>query len=311
MDIKLAIVIPAYKIEYFQYVLGSLAVQTDKRFNVYIGIDASKDDFESLIIEYKDRINIICKRFENNLGGNNLVAQWNRCLALIQDEEWIWLFSDDDVMDNNCVELFYQELEKKENFDIFHFDVEILNEKNKIIKKTKLYPEVINALDFLKKKNSAKLDSFVVEYIFKRSVFEKLGGFQYFDLAWGTDIATWAKLSKQNGIKTIKNAKVFWRQSNINITPIKDKPILIKKLLANICFFNWCKSYFPELTHVNIYYYMFRIIFHYSPYLKTSDFMSFVKPFYCSTYIGKVYYYIIMLFFPSFPFFHNLIHKFK
>jgi len=311
MENKLAIVIPAYKIEYFHYVLDSLSNQTDKRFNVYVGIDASKADFESLIKVYQNRINIIFKRFDENLGGKDLVAQWNRCLELIQNEKWIWLFSDDDMMNDNCVELFYQELGKNEKYDLYHFDVDILNENNEIVRNTKPYPDKILAIDFLKKKNTAQLDSFVVEYIFKRSTFEKLGGFQCFDMAWGTDIATWAKLGKNKGLKTIKGAKVLWRQSSLNITPAKDKPILLRKLSANVCFFNWCKGYFQEISFMDIYYYMFRMLFHYSPYLKTNDFDDIVKPFYFSSYMGRVFYKIIKVLFPIAPYFHKIIHKFK
>lgn len=46
---KLAIVIPAYKVDFFETVLFSLAQQTCKDFTVYIGEDCSRDDFKSLI----------------------------------------------------------------------------------------------------------------------------------------------------------------------------------------------------------------------------------------------------------------------
>lgn len=207
---NLAIVIPAYKIRFFGDVLKSLSDQTDKRFNVYVGIDASNDDFESVIEKYSSSINITYKRFEENFGGKNLVAQWNRCVEMIGDEQWIWLFSDDDMMEPTCVESFYKEIENGAKYDLYHFDVEVIDENNKVVKHTYPYPQVIDSVSFLKGKNSAKLDSFVVEYIFRRSTFERLGGFQYFDMAWGTDIATWAKLGREKGIKTILSAKVLW-----------------------------------------------------------------------------------------------------
>jgi hypothetical protein len=39
----LAIVIPYYKIRFFEATLQSVAIQTDKRFKVYIGNDASDE----------------------------------------------------------------------------------------------------------------------------------------------------------------------------------------------------------------------------------------------------------------------------
>lgn len=92
MKRKIAIVIPAYKIDFFDSVLKSLANQTNKNFTIYVGIDASKSDFESIIDRYSNSLDIVFKRFEENLGGKDLVAQWTRCIELTHGEPWIWLF---------------------------------------------------------------------------------------------------------------------------------------------------------------------------------------------------------------------------
>lgn len=104
---KLAIVIPAYKVDFFETVLFSLAQQTCKDFTVYIGEDCSRDDFKSLIEQYSKQLDIVYRRFEVNFGGHDLVAQWNRCIQLTQNEPWLWLFSDDDIMGPRCVEYFF------------------------------------------------------------------------------------------------------------------------------------------------------------------------------------------------------------
>lgn len=306
--VNLAIVIPAYKIEFFDSVLKGLANQSNKNFNIYIGIDASKDDFETIIDRYKSAVNIYYKRFEQNLGGKDLVAQWNRCINLIRGEQWIWLFSDDDIVEPDCVEYFYKELQNGASYDLYHFNVDIINEKSQIVKHTKSYPDVIDAMSFLKKKNTARLDSFVVEYIFRRSTFEQLGGFQHFDMAWGTDIATWAKIGRTKGIKTITGAKVLWRQSSLNITPANSKQILIRKLAANVSFFTWCKENFDAITFNEIYYYMFRVLFHYSPYLQSKDFKQVVGPLFACTLIGKILYYMIIITYPLLKTIHRLMH---
>ncbi len=77
---ELAIVIPAYKIIYFEQVLISIANQTNRNFHLYVGDDASPDDFISLINKYKNKIDITYVRFENNLGKNDLVSHWERCI---------------------------------------------------------------------------------------------------------------------------------------------------------------------------------------------------------------------------------------
>lgn len=308
MPNKLAIVIPVYKIDFFKWTLDSIANQTCKDFTVYIGDDNSSADFENLIFKYIDRINIVYKKFNENLGRKDLVAQWNRCLDLIDDEEWIWLFSDDDIMDSNCVEFFYDELKKSQEYDLYHFNVDVINSQNDLLWKAEEYPNVLDGLTFLRKKNSAAIDSFVVEYIFRRLKFEDLGGFQHFDMAWGSDVATWAKLGKESGIKTICGARVLWRESNLNITPSKDRAILKRKLAANVEFFKWSKEYFNEISYIEIYYYMFRLLYYYSPYIAVNDYNEIVKPLFQYTLLGKIIYNTINIIYPIFKYIHRAIH---
>ena len=45
----LAIIIPFYKLTFFEENLHSLAIQTDKRFKVYIGDDSSPYDCSILL----------------------------------------------------------------------------------------------------------------------------------------------------------------------------------------------------------------------------------------------------------------------
>lgn len=46
---KLAIIIPLFKRDFFEETLGALYNQTDKRFNLYIGNDASPANFDDIL----------------------------------------------------------------------------------------------------------------------------------------------------------------------------------------------------------------------------------------------------------------------
>lgn len=83
---QLAIVIPAYKIDFFSATLDSLATQTCKDFTVYVGDDCSPADFESLVNEYQDKLDIHYQKFATNMGGRDLVGQWKRCMDMTQGE---------------------------------------------------------------------------------------------------------------------------------------------------------------------------------------------------------------------------------
>ncbi|MFV0178223.1 glycosyltransferase family 2 protein [Empedobacter falsenii] len=121
-EIKLAIVIPYYKLTYFEETLQSLANQTDKKFNLYIGNDSSPEDPLNLIDLYRQKVNLIYIKFEENYGGQGkLVEQWERCIALTNEEEYIQILGDDDLVSENFVETFYEILDKKGNFDLLRF----------------------------------------------------------------------------------------------------------------------------------------------------------------------------------------------
>jgi glycosyltransferase involved in cell wall biosynthesis len=87
--VTLAIVVPYFKLTFFEATLESLANQTDKRFKVYIGDDASPENPSSLLEQYKESINFKYKRFYNSIGSISLVKQWEHCMTMVQEEEWM------------------------------------------------------------------------------------------------------------------------------------------------------------------------------------------------------------------------------
>ena len=236
---KLAIVIPAYKEIYFEKALSSIAAQTCKDFTLYIGDDASPNDLESIVEIFKDQIQIKYSRFNENIGSRNLVAQWERCIDLVKDEEWIWLFSDDDLMEKNCVKNFYHAISNYQDIDLFHFNPKIINHEDTIIGSF-IFPDLLTIEEFFYGRSQLGYHSYVVEYIFRKSHFMAMGRFENFDLGWGSDDALWIKLGKRKGIKTIDEAKVFWRISPYNISlNNQDKKILKRKFYAKIEYSNW------------------------------------------------------------------------
>lgn len=261
---KLAIIIPAYKIDFFRETLESLASQTCKDFTVYIGDDSSPDNFKSIVSEYIDRIDIVYHRFPENLGGRDLVGQWERCVGLTQGEPWIWLFSDDDIMGSRCVELFLREVNGS-HFDLYHFNVDVISSASKLLYSYREYPPIISSEDFYKGKASARLGSFVVEYVFSRAIYEKTGGFVNFDMAWGSDIATWVRMGYDNGIVTIPEAKVLWRLSDKNITPNLNNQMVFRKAKIEVEFIDWINKFFKKssIRRFNKYAF-FRMIFYYA-----------------------------------------------
>src|SRR5262249_36096317 len=129
----LAVIVPAFKTDFLARTLHSLLRQTDQRFNIYVFDDAGPAEIQSIVRSVLGARCHTYMRFESNLGGTSLPRHWNRCVALTK-EPWIWLFSDDDLMDEHCVEAFYGVLEGEgETADVLRFDGCIIDEHDRTI----------------------------------------------------------------------------------------------------------------------------------------------------------------------------------
>jgi len=248
---KLAIVIPAYKSEFLDTALESIANQTNKNFYVYIGDDNSHENIEKVISKYVNLLTIHYKKFDVNIGGKDLVGQWERCIAMTKDESWIWLFSDDDVMEPTCVEKFYEAINDKDNnYDIYHYNVRVIDKYGGYVQDKRFakedFPKILTSRDFVKKRLRYQLNSFVVEYIFNRNVYNEYGGFHKLDMAWGSDDATWTKLSLKKGIFTIDGPIVKCRYSGDNITSLESSDVMKRKGRAVVKLLSFYDSLFHD-----------------------------------------------------------------
>lgn len=271
---SLAFVIPTYRALYLKDTLNSLVNQTCQDFSVYVGDDASPDDIESIINEFWDRLDIIYRRFEENLGGKDLVGHWERCVKLCQDEEWVCLFSDDDILEPRCVESFLA-YDKKGQVDVMHFNLSIINKEGQLLRECSDYPDIISPTDFFHKLATFTIDARMPEFIFRRrTLLEK--GFVNFDLAWRSDNATVMSIAGKKGIATINglDARVRWRSSDINLSSYNTHAE--RKTQATICFFNWYDNYLIETGQENPFsfvMYLKKIVF-WLEYRNVGQFMS-------------------------------------
>lgn len=218
MDNKLAIIIPYYKLTFFEKTLNSLASQTNKNFKVYIGDDASPSNLEMILKKYEGKFDFYYHRFANNLGGTSLPKQWERCIELSNDEEWLMILGDDDWMSETVVEEFYKNLSLiNKKYNLIRFATKVFNVNNNTITDTYKHPVNEKYSDTYIKKMRGLSRSSLSEYIFKRQVYKKYG-FKEYPLAWNSDDRAWFDFSESKPVHTINDALLFISISNESIT---------------------------------------------------------------------------------------------
>lgn len=240
----LAVVIPYYKLTFFEATLSSLAVQTCKDFKVYIGNDASPETPENLLEKYHRQIDFIYHRFETNLGGISLAQQWERCIAMTKDEEWVMILGDDDVLGENVVAAFYNNLSKikRGNINVVRFATQIIDENGKILSEIYKHPIKEKSTDFLIKKLSKQTRSSLSEYVFnKKILIEK--SFRNFPLAWHSDDMAFLEFSNLENCYSINDGIISVRVSSLNITG--DSSL---NSLKNKATFEFCTILFNEYS---------------------------------------------------------------
>lgn len=247
----LAIIIPYHKFTYFEATLKSLANQSNKRFKVYIGDDASPESPVDLLEKYKGKFDFVHHRFEENLGSISLTQQWERCIAMSQDEEWIMLLGDDDQLSDNCVMEFYNHLDqiRKANIKLIRFATQVIKGLNLVLESVYTHPIMENANDFFWRKLTGKTRSSMSEYVFKREMYNTYF-FSNFPLGWHSDDMAIFEFSDFGNIYSLNSAIVYIRVSEISISGNSGNAKI--KYDASICFYKKLLHKYYNKLNTNI-----------------------------------------------------------
>ena len=244
-------ILPAYKIKFLKSSIDSILDQSFRNFELVIVNDCSPDDIDTLISIYSDP-RIRYYKNKKNLGGENLVKQWNHCLEYAKGE-YVILASDDDEYDSSYLKYMKELIEKYPQVDVFSCRKKIINERDELVDVDGCLGEYMSCYDFANQLFDNCIYSSISNYVFRRTALLQDGGFVNFPVAWYSDDATVLNLARKQGIVFSQKMLFSFRFSGINLSTIKNITLYHKKIDATILFYDWMSLRFNNLIRLNVF----------------------------------------------------------
>lgn len=240
--VKYSFVLPAYKAKYLKEAIDSILGQTYTDFELIIVNDASPEDVDSIVAAYDDKRMQYYKN-EKNLGGTDLVAQWNYSISYATGE-YLILASDDDIYSLEYLEKMDTLVQKYPETKVFRSRVKRVDNSGRILQIDGYEGEFLTQIEYLHLWTAKHIGSGIPFVIFKRDALMEIGGFVNYPLAWFSDDATILKLSDK-GIGVYSKETLFtFRYSNENISTAKNtKKSLTAKYRATRKFYDDCVDF--------------------------------------------------------------------
>lgn len=236
----LAVVVPFWKPKYFGELLSALAAQSYKRFTVYVGNDGSAASPSHIIGCFRSVLDIRYHRFGTRLGHIDLAGQWNRCVGISGEEEWLWVVPDDDLPSSNCVAAIHEAMEIADQVgaNLIHLPFVEADRDGRSLHAPHVWPRTMNIAPFYLSQVRGDAPGLALgNVVFRRKAFDAAGGFVSFPQGWGSDHATALAVAAGGPIVSIRDAFVAFRMSGENISCNRDDGY--EKMQARVLFARW------------------------------------------------------------------------
>ena len=232
---KYSFVLPAFKNDYLKEAIDSILSQSYKDFELIIIDDASPYNLSSIINQYDDK-RISFYKNETNIGGRNLVHNWNKCIQYAKGD-YVILASDDDIYGPCFLEQINDRSEKYPQVDIIRARVCRIDSDGIITDIEQIYKPFMPFSEFVFYWSKGIINC-IANYAFKRTASLDAGGFVDMPCAWYSDDITILNMSV-NGIATTDDALFYFRTSDKSISWTFNKETIRKKWKANGMFYQW------------------------------------------------------------------------
>ena len=224
--VKYSFVLPAYKARFFREAIENILNQTYSEFELIIVNDASPEDLDSIVNSYSDE-RIRYYRNKENIGGRDLVAQWNKCLSYT-NADYVILASDDDVYSPLYLEKMNELVCKYPDVYVFRPRIQIIDSSSSILYQFGALSEKVNQIEYIYHWMRGCVGSGIGHFIFNREMLLSQDGFFSLPLAWGSDDVTVINMAK-SGLVFSPHILFSFRKSGINITSKRNDVVTLRK----------------------------------------------------------------------------------
>lgn len=242
--ISFSFVMPAFKSEFLSKTIESILRQSYSLFELIIINDASPDNIKGIANQYQDK-RIRYEENEKNIGGKDLVANWNQCIKYAKND-YLILATDDDTFEPNFLSEAVRLIEKYPNINLIRSGVKKINENNQILDIEFPLKEFMTSWEFALCWAKGLTISCVSNYIFKKEALLSKGGFVSFPHAHFSDDATAFALAG-NGVANIPSNCMNFRMSSINLSNQGNYKLAIQQIHATDIFMSWYLSYIKAI----------------------------------------------------------------
>ena len=211
----ISFIMPSWKAIFLQEAIASIIAQTSPDWELVVVDDCSPEPLRDIVEAFDDpRIRYV--RNEQNLGGKNLVRQWNHCITFAKGD-YIVLAADDDLYRPSFCEECIRLANKYPEVDLIHASVEQIDEEGKHLWDDSILPEFTNKYEYLNWWVTGRSFTCIGNFAFRRTALLEMGGFIDFPCAFGSDIATPIALSR-NGVANTSEMLFCFRQSDQHLS---------------------------------------------------------------------------------------------
>lgn len=240
-EILFTVAIPAFKRKFFKDAIVSVLAQAYPKWELVIVDDASPENLNSIVGEFNDS-RIRYYRNDKNIGAENVVDNWNKCLGYAKGD-YVICMGDDDRLLPNCLEEYALLIEKYPGVGLLHGWTEVIDENSYVKSLAAHRCEFESAMSLAWHRRYAYRVQFIGDFCFEIEWLRKQGGFFKLPMAWGSDDISAIIGASKNGVANTQRV-VF--QYRVNSQTISNSGCNDIKMDAVMLDYNWRKQFYSE-----------------------------------------------------------------